>query len=178
MSSPPKVRSISLDFFTRRFVPENCKNMFLRQQNESLNFFARKLVQQRQSPSGVGLYFFLGHSTVVFAVALATAFAANWLQEKHPAFKDVGGMISTLVSGIFLVVIALLNLMICGDTAGDPLPWDEPGGWKTINTFVHQRLNRDLLRPLKSEIMDVVRRYHVADIRVFCSVAPGEAVEM
>ncbi|HHY66645.1 MAG TPA: HoxN/HupN/NixA family nickel/cobalt transporter [Alicyclobacillus sp.] len=75
----------------------------------------RKLMQQRQNPSGVGFYFSLGHSTVVFAVALVTAFAANWLQEKHPAFKDVGGMISTVVSGIFLVVIALLNLMIWVD---------------------------------------------------------------
>ncbi|HEY8416272.1 MAG TPA: HoxN/HupN/NixA family nickel/cobalt transporter [Thermaerobacter sp.] len=75
----------------------------------------RKLVQQKQNPSGVGFYFSLGHSTVVFLAALATAFAANWLQEKIPVFQEVGGMIGTLVSGIFLVVIALLNLMIWMD---------------------------------------------------------------
>ncbi|MDI3328079.1 MAG: HoxN/HupN/NixA family nickel/cobalt transporter [Alicyclobacillaceae bacterium] len=75
----------------------------------------RKLVQQRQNPSGVGFYFSLGHSTVVFLAALATAIAAHWLQEKIPAFKDVGGLIGTLVSGIFLVVIALLNLVIWVD---------------------------------------------------------------
>ncbi|MER3403136.1 MAG: HoxN/HupN/NixA family nickel/cobalt transporter [Armatimonadota bacterium] len=72
----------------------------------------RKLVQQGENPSGVGFYFSLGHSTVVFSAALATAFAAKWLQEKIPSFQEVGGLIGTLVSGIFLVVIALLNLII------------------------------------------------------------------
>ncbi|MBI5813578.1 MAG: HoxN/HupN/NixA family nickel/cobalt transporter [Deinococcota bacterium] len=75
----------------------------------------RKLVQQRQNPSGVGFYFSLGHSTVVFAAAVATALAANWLQEKIPTFRDVGGLIGTLVSGTFLMVIALLNLVIWVD---------------------------------------------------------------
>jgi nickel/cobalt transporter (NiCoT) family protein len=75
----------------------------------------RKLVQLRENPSGVGFYFSLGHSTIVFAAALATAIAAHWLQEKIPTFKEVGGLIGTLVSGIFLVVIALLNLVIWVD---------------------------------------------------------------
>nr|WP_231293490.1 HoxN/HupN/NixA family nickel/cobalt transporter [Thermus thermophilus] len=75
----------------------------------------RKLVQQGQNPSGVGFYFSLGHSTVVFAAGVATAIAAKWLQEKIPAFQEVGGLIGTLVSGIFLLVIALLNLIIWVD---------------------------------------------------------------
>lgn len=72
----------------------------------------RKLVQQGKNPSGVGFYFSLGHSTVVFSAALATVFAAHWMQEKIPAFQEVGGLIGTMVSGIFLLVIALLNLVI------------------------------------------------------------------
>lgn len=75
----------------------------------------RKLVQQGQNPSGVGFYFSLGHSTVVFAAGVATAIAARWLHEKIPAFQEVGGLIGTLVSGIFLLVIALLNLIIWVD---------------------------------------------------------------
>ncbi|ADG07174.1 HoxN/HupN/NixA family nickel/cobalt transporter [Kyrpidia tusciae] len=75
----------------------------------------RKLVQQRENPSGIGFYFSLGHSTVVLIAALATALAAHWLQEKIPAFQEVGGLIGTLVSGIFLVVIAAVNLMIWMD---------------------------------------------------------------
>ncbi|WP_253665234.1 HoxN/HupN/NixA family nickel/cobalt transporter [Thermus scotoductus] len=75
----------------------------------------RKLVQQGQNPSGVGFYFSLGHSTVVFAAGVATVIAAKWLQDKIPAFQEVGGLIGTLVSGIFLLVIALLNLIIWVD---------------------------------------------------------------
>lgn len=75
----------------------------------------RKLVQQGQNPTGVGFYFSLGHSTVVFVAAMATAIAANWLRERIPGFQDVGGLIGTLVSGVFLVVIGLLNLVIWVD---------------------------------------------------------------
>ncbi len=73
---------------------------------------ARKLVRQDQSPLGVGFYFSLGHSTVVFLMVLATALVARWTQQVLPHLQAVGGVIGTTVSGGFLVFIGLLNLFI------------------------------------------------------------------
>jgi high-affinity nickel-transport protein len=72
----------------------------------------RKLVQQRENPSGVGFYFSLGHSTVVILATLAATIAAQWLVGQMSLFKEIGGLIGTLVSGIFLLVLALLNLLV------------------------------------------------------------------
>jgi high-affinity nickel-transport protein len=72
----------------------------------------RKLVQQRQEPLGVGFYFSLGHSTVVFLMAGATGLLAQWVGQSLPSLKDVGSLIGTAVSGIFLVLIGLINLII------------------------------------------------------------------
>ncbi len=72
----------------------------------------RKLVRQDQSPLGVGFYFSLGHSTVVFLMVLATALVARWTQRALPHLQAVGGVIGTTVSGSFLVLIGLLNLFI------------------------------------------------------------------
>jgi nickel/cobalt transporter (NiCoT) family protein len=72
----------------------------------------RKLVRQDQSPLGVGFYFSLGHSTVVFLMVLATVLVARWTQQALPHLRAIGGLIGTTVSGGFLLLIGLLNLFI------------------------------------------------------------------
>jgi len=72
----------------------------------------RKLLQQGRRPMGVGLFFSLGHSTVVFVMAVALALAAVLISTNLSSFKTVGGVIGTSVSGIFLYVIAIINLVI------------------------------------------------------------------
>ncbi|MCD1259346.1 HoxN/HupN/NixA family nickel/cobalt transporter [Paenibacillus athensensis] len=72
----------------------------------------RKLVQQKMSPLGVGFYFSLGHSSVVFVMAVATALSVQWAQRELPWMSEVGGVIGASVSGAFLVLIGLLNLVI------------------------------------------------------------------
>ncbi len=72
----------------------------------------RKLVREEQSPLGVGFYFSLGHSTVVFAMVLATALITRWTQQALPHLQAIGGIVGTTVSGGFLVLIGLLNLFI------------------------------------------------------------------
>ncbi len=72
----------------------------------------RKLMQDGRRPLGVGLFFSLGHSTIVIAasafVALAAARSRPWLETLHGA----GGLIGTLVSAGFLFAIALVNLLV------------------------------------------------------------------
>lgn len=72
----------------------------------------RKLMQEKKRPVAVGLFFSLGHSSVVVLASIAVAFTAATLKEHFEAFKAVGGVIGTSVSALFLLVIALMNLVI------------------------------------------------------------------
>jgi high-affinity nickel-transport protein len=75
----------------------------------------RKLVQQKKDPSGVGFFFSLGHSSVVFIMAALTAFSMNWAEAHIPQIKDIGSIIGTAVSGGFLILIGILNLYLWFD---------------------------------------------------------------
>jgi len=72
----------------------------------------RRLARHDRSPLGVGFYFSLGHSTIVFLMVLATALVARWAQHALPHLRSVAAVIGTTVSGGFLVLIGLLNLLI------------------------------------------------------------------
>ena len=72
----------------------------------------RKLVADGERPIGVGLFFSLGHSTVVVAASIAIAATASMLAGPFAAFRQVGSTIGTIVSASFLIVIAVMNLYI------------------------------------------------------------------
>src|SRR5471030_2410964 len=58
----------------------------------------RKLMQDGKRPVSVGLFFSLGHSTVVALAAAAIALATTALTGSFEQFKGLGGLLSTLVS--------------------------------------------------------------------------------
>jgi high-affinity nickel-transport protein len=72
----------------------------------------RKLMQQRQRPVTVGLYFSLGHSAIVIAMSVAVAFAAKAMTDRFDIMKSVGGVISTSISALFLFAIAIVNIIV------------------------------------------------------------------
>jgi high-affinity nickel-transport protein len=72
----------------------------------------RKLMQEGKRPVGVGLFFSLGHSTVVVALSIAIAITATALQSRFDDFTTIGGVVGTLVSALFLFVIAAANVVI------------------------------------------------------------------
>jgi high-affinity nickel-transport protein len=72
----------------------------------------RKLMQEGKQPIALGFYFSLGHSTVVLLASLVIYLTASALQSKFSAFKEVGSIVGTLVSAIFLFGIALVNLFV------------------------------------------------------------------
>ena len=72
----------------------------------------RKLMQQGQKPVGVGLYFSLGHSTIVFGLSLAIALTSVAIKDHFAAYQSVGGIIGTCVSAFFLLAIAAANLVV------------------------------------------------------------------
>ncbi|ANB77608.1 nickel transporter [Paraburkholderia phytofirmans OLGA172] len=72
----------------------------------------RKLMQENKRPVTVGFFFSLGHSTVVVLASLAVAAATSVMQGRFNHYKEIGGVIGTLVSALFLFAIALMNLVI------------------------------------------------------------------
>ena len=72
----------------------------------------RKLMQEGKRPVSVGLFFSLGHSTVVVLASAAVALATGALEGRFASFKLVGGMVGTLVSAVFLFLVAAANLLI------------------------------------------------------------------
>ncbi|MFI5249260.1 MAG: HoxN/HupN/NixA family nickel/cobalt transporter [Gemmatimonadales bacterium] len=72
----------------------------------------RKLMQQGQRPVSVGLFFSLGHSTVVVLASIAIGATAIAFSQQFSTLRDIGGVIGTVVSALFLLAIAIINLMI------------------------------------------------------------------
>ena len=76
----------------------------------------RKLMADGKRPLSVGFWFSLGHSTVVFVLGLALTVAARFVFKEVSSSTSVlnsfGGVFGTLISGTFLYLIAILNLVI------------------------------------------------------------------
>jgi nickel/cobalt transporter (NiCoT) family protein len=75
----------------------------------------RLMLQKGKKPLGVGFFFSLGHSTVVLALSIGIAFAATAVKQELPQLKGIGGIIGAGVSGTFLWIIGILNLLILLD---------------------------------------------------------------
>jgi high-affinity nickel-transport protein len=72
----------------------------------------RKLVQEGKRPVSVGLMFSLGHSTIVVLGSVAIAWLAISLQNRLAVIRQVGGVVGTLISALFLFGIAMVNLVV------------------------------------------------------------------
>jgi high-affinity nickel-transport protein len=72
----------------------------------------RKLMQDGQKPVTVGFFFALGHSTVVALASFVIAAASSALSDRFTGLKEVGGVIGTSVSALFLLTIAVMNIFI------------------------------------------------------------------
>ena len=79
----------------------------------------RKLLQDGKRPMGVGFFFSIGHSSVVFLIAFGLGFAVkaiiSGVVSEDGQLRNIGGIVGTSVSGVFLLLIGLLNLIILLD---------------------------------------------------------------
>ncbi|MCX5136541.1 MULTISPECIES: HoxN/HupN/NixA family nickel/cobalt transporter [unclassified Streptomyces] len=76
----------------------------------------RKLMNEGQRPLSVGFWFSLGHSSIVFALAfllsLGVKALAGPVENDDSELHSITGWVGTTVSGVFLYVIAIINLLI------------------------------------------------------------------
>jgi high-affinity nickel-transport protein len=70
----------------------------------------RRLRAQGQRPAGVGLFFSLGHSTVVLALTAAVIVASRSVNAVLPTLSAWGELVGGVVSAAFLTLIGVANL--------------------------------------------------------------------
>ncbi|MGO4596738.1 HoxN/HupN/NixA family nickel/cobalt transporter [Terrabacter sp. 2RAF25] len=74
----------------------------------------RKLMGEGKRPMSVGFWFSLGHSSVVFVMVMLLALGiralAGAIEDDGSTLQQVTGVWGTTVSGVFLVLIGLINL--------------------------------------------------------------------
>jgi high-affinity nickel-transport protein len=125
----------------------------------------RKLLADGRRPLGVGFFFSLGHSTIVFGLAAGVAVAARAVagQVHGGSLASVGGVVGTAVSAGFLLLIAVINLAILRGIWGISREmragrYDEP----TLERRLRERglLNR-LLGPLARSIRESWQMYPI-----------------
>jgi high-affinity nickel-transport protein len=111
----------------------------------------RKLMQDGKRPVGVGFFFSLGHSTVVVLLSVLVAVSASFVKQHLPALQSTGSVLGTAVSGLFLLVVAAINIVVLCDIvstwkrAVDENAYDE----ETLDAYLAGRgLLARLLRPL------------------------------
>ncbi|MDE2051118.1 MAG: HoxN/HupN/NixA family nickel/cobalt transporter [Gammaproteobacteria bacterium] len=75
----------------------------------------RYLLQQGKRPLGLGFFFSLGHSTVVFVLSVCLIASATVVSHDLPWLKSFGAVIGGGVSAAFLLMIGILNLLVVLD---------------------------------------------------------------
>ncbi|MDR3466088.1 MAG: HoxN/HupN/NixA family nickel/cobalt transporter [Xanthobacteraceae bacterium] len=72
----------------------------------------RKLMQEGMRPVAVGLFFALGHSAVVVIASIAVASTARSYADQLAPYREIGGLLGTSASALFLLAIAAANLSV------------------------------------------------------------------
>jgi high-affinity nickel-transport protein len=72
----------------------------------------RKLMQEGKRPLTVGFWFSIGHSSLIVIAVGAIVLAASAMQSRMDGYREIGGILSTCVSGFFLMLIAATNFVI------------------------------------------------------------------
>jgi high-affinity nickel-transport protein len=76
----------------------------------------RKLMSDGQRPLSVGFFFSLGHSSIVFLLAIGLAVGIKGLSggvaDDNSALHSATGLIGPTISGSFLFLIGILNLVV------------------------------------------------------------------
>lgn len=71
----------------------------------------RKLMLDNKKPVAVGLFFSLGHSTIVIILSILVAVSSLFIKHNLPFLQSTGSVIGISVSSFFLLLIGFINLI-------------------------------------------------------------------
>jgi high-affinity nickel-transport protein len=137
----------------------------------------RKLMQDGQRPVGVGLFFSLGHSTIVVALSIVIAISASVISDV-PALRSIGGLVGTSVSAAFLLLIGLINLVVLVDIYRMFRRVSRGGTYddQTLEDFL---TNRGLLARIFRPMLRVIRKsWHMYPLGVLFGLGFDTASEV
>lgn len=137
----------------------------------------RKLMQDGQRPITVGFWFAIGHSAIIAVASVTIALTASALS-RFESFREIGGVVATSVSALFLFTIAAMNLMILRSV------WKSFAHVRAGGAYVEEDLdlllgNRGLLSRLFRPMFRLVRRsWHMAPLGFLFGLGFDTATEV
>lgn len=96
----------------------------------------RYLLQRGKRPLGLGFFFSLGHSTIVFLLSVCLIVSAGAVRHDLPWLRSFGALIGGGVSAFFLLLIGILNLLVVLDLLKV---------WRHVRTTTHQHAHLEQL---------------------------------
>nr|WP_321983545.1 HoxN/HupN/NixA family nickel/cobalt transporter [uncultured Lichenicoccus sp.] len=117
----------------------------------------RKLMQEAKRPVAVGFYFSIGHSLVLFIGTAIIAITVMQIQDRFNSFNDIAGIVGTLISGLFLLAMAAMNLAIARSVYAT-YRQVRAGGAYDEDSFNILLNNRGLVARLLRPLFRLVRR--------------------
>ncbi len=116
----------------------------------------RKLMQEGKRPVAAGFFFSLGHSTVVVVLTIAIAATAAAARSSFDSLKDIGSIIGTGVSALFLFTIAVANTIVL-NAVWRSIRENKRGG-RSVDVDLNRVLaNRGLIARLSQNLFRIVR---------------------
>ncbi len=137
----------------------------------------RKLMQDGQRPVAVGLFFSLGHSTIVVALSVLIAISAGVVSD-IPTFSEIGGLIGTTVSAVFLLLIGLINFIVLVDIYRMFRRVSQGGAYEeeSLEDYLN---NRGLLARLFKPMLRMIRKsWHMYPLGVLFGLGFDTASEV
>ncbi|MGZ6880639.1 MAG: Nickel transporter NicT [Mycobacteriaceae bacterium] len=120
----------------------------------------RKLMGEGKRPMSVGFWFSLGHSSVVFIMVALLSFGmralAGALTDDQSTLQKTTGLFGTAISGTFLLLIGVLNLVVLVGITG-VFRKMRAGEYDEATLEAHLD-NRGLMNRLLRPVMKVVRK--------------------
>ncbi|MFL5654848.1 MAG: HoxN/HupN/NixA family nickel/cobalt transporter [Ktedonobacteraceae bacterium] len=138
----------------------------------------RKLMQENKRPVAVGFCFSLGHSTIVVGLTVLIALSAAAIQKNFPGLQNIGGLIGTSVSALFLFVIAAINMLVLWEIFRAFRKVKNGGEYneQTLDEFLNQRgLMGRFFRPL---IRMISKSWHMYPLGVLFGLGFDTATEV
>ena len=141
----------------------------------------RKLMSEGKRPLSVGFWFSLGHSSIVFGLVLLLSLGVKALvgqvEDEGSSLQQTTGLIGTAVSGVFLLLIGVLNLIVLRQILG--VFREMRRGSYDEETLEQHLDNRGLLNRILGRVTRAVRKpWHMYPVGLLFGLGFDTATEV